>query len=247
MPPIEDDSGAEVPEWVVTFGDMMSLLLTFFIMLFSMSEVKEEKRYQAYLESLRKRFGHESAILSLVPGQSSPRNSALAKMTSMGRSRRQDTLKGGARVKAPTGENALRQKMDKGQLATRGGLLAFEEGSAELTPAHRRQLEEIAKVIGGKPQMIEIRGHTSSRPLPDDSPFEDHRQLALKRCCVVEDYLVKLGVEAERIRLWAAADREPLYTDTDPLLRKENSRVEVVMLNQYAEKPQHAPAEPPEG
>ena len=36
----ENDSSPGVPEWVVTYGDMMSLLLTFFIMLVSLSELK---------------------------------------------------------------------------------------------------------------------------------------------------------------------------------------------------------------
>ena len=48
---MEEEEQAGIPEWVVTFGDMMSLLLTFFIMLVSMSEIKEEKRYQAMVET----------------------------------------------------------------------------------------------------------------------------------------------------------------------------------------------------
>ena len=66
---IAEEEKAGVPEWVVTFGDMMSLLLTFFIMLVSMSEIKEEKRYQAMVESLRKRFGHDTTIMALIPGE----------------------------------------------------------------------------------------------------------------------------------------------------------------------------------
>ena len=62
----EDDPG--IPEWVVTFGDMMSLLLTFFIMLVSMSELKEEERFQAMLESMRRQFGHDSAMAAAIPG-----------------------------------------------------------------------------------------------------------------------------------------------------------------------------------
>ena len=44
---IEEDPPAGVPEWVVTYGDMMSLLLTFFIMLVSMSKIKEEGTMRA--------------------------------------------------------------------------------------------------------------------------------------------------------------------------------------------------------
>ena len=40
---MEEDAPPGVPEWVVTYGDMMSLLLTFFIMLVSLSEIVAEK------------------------------------------------------------------------------------------------------------------------------------------------------------------------------------------------------------
>ena len=54
----DEDEGGGIPEWVVTFGDMMSLLLTFFIMLVSLSEVKEKERYQTMVDTLQRRFGH---------------------------------------------------------------------------------------------------------------------------------------------------------------------------------------------
>ncbi|MFP6677633.1 MAG: flagellar motor protein MotB [Pirellulaceae bacterium] len=50
----DDDDALSIPEWVVTFGDMMSLLLTFFIMLVSLSELKEEDQYQALVQSMQK-------------------------------------------------------------------------------------------------------------------------------------------------------------------------------------------------
>ena len=50
---IEEEPEPGIPEWVVTFGDMMSLLLTFFIMLVSMSEMKQDEKFQAVAESFR--------------------------------------------------------------------------------------------------------------------------------------------------------------------------------------------------
>jgi hypothetical protein len=52
----EPSSGGGVPEWVVTFGDMMSLLLTFFIMLVSFSELKSEEKYQALMDALQRQY-----------------------------------------------------------------------------------------------------------------------------------------------------------------------------------------------
>ena len=67
---MEDDGPPGVPEWVVTYGDMMSLLLTFFIMLVSLSEVIAEKKYRAVLEALDQHMnGGYSTAPSSPPGR----------------------------------------------------------------------------------------------------------------------------------------------------------------------------------
>jgi chemotaxis protein MotB len=232
----EEEQGGGIPEWVVTFGDMMSLLLTFFIMLTSLSEIKQQEQYQAMAESFRKRFGHETALLSMIPGRSKPRNSALAKLAVMGRARRADTLSGGDKVKAPVGDYPRVQSIRQGEQATRGGVVYFHEGTAELTEEHKLILQAAAEVIGGKPQKIEIRGHTSTRPLASDSPYRDHWDLAYDRCRKVQEFLISLGIDPKRIRITAAADNEPVYTGTNPRLQEDNPRVEVLMLNELAQE-----------
>ncbi len=53
--PKKPEDGA--PAWVVTYGDMMSLLLTFFIILVSMSELKQDHKFQRVMKSVRQAFG----------------------------------------------------------------------------------------------------------------------------------------------------------------------------------------------
>jgi len=233
---IEEEPEAGIPEWVVTFGDMMSLLLTFFIMLTSMSEIKEEQRYQAMVESMRQRFGHEASMMSLIPGPTKPRNSAMAKLASMGRAKRADTMNGGDKVKAPVGDNPRVMSIRNADQSTTGGILIFEkEDDVELTEAHRRTLQTCAQLIGGKPQKIEVRGHTSSHPLPEGSPYKTHWALAFERAQRVTDFLVELGIDRKRIRIAVAADNEPMDVGNDPILQKKNNRVEVTMLNELVE------------
>lgn len=232
---IEEEEKPSVPEWVVTFGDMMSLLLTFFIMLVSMSEIKEEQRYQAMVESMRQRFGHEASMASMIPGSSKPRNSALAKLAAMGRAKRANTMNGGDKVKAPVGENPRVQAMRKADHSTTGGVIYFNEGKFKLSEENRRVLQVAAQQIGGKPQKIEVRGHTSTRPLPEDSPHQTHWELAFARSRQVVDFLVELGINPKRIRIAVAGDHEPIHIGNDPLLQKKNNRVEVTMLNELIE------------
>ena len=50
------------PEWMVTFGDLMSLLLTFFVLLLSLSEIKSEQKFQDVMQSIRAAFGYVGGI-----------------------------------------------------------------------------------------------------------------------------------------------------------------------------------------
>ena len=81
----EEDPPPGVPEWVVTYGDMMSLLLTFFIMLVSMSEQKQDGKVRAMLDSLELRFGPDDGKFG-TPGTSLQESSPNEFSASTGRS-----------------------------------------------------------------------------------------------------------------------------------------------------------------
>jgi chemotaxis protein MotB len=86
--------------------------------------------------------------------------------------------------------------------------------------------------LGGKPQRIEIRGHTSRRPISGDSDYADHWDLAFRRCHNVMDYLIELGIDPERLRLSVAGPNEPLHLSARPDRQQRNPRVEVFMLEE---------------
>jgi len=235
LPPEEPPKGA--PEWVVTYGDMMSLLLCFFILLASMSEIRNKDQFQAILEALRRQFGYERSLISPIPGPVRPLNTTLklAALAATGRARRLDTMNGGDRIRAPVGDFARVQQIRRSGDRTLGGRIRFEETSADLDQDNLQRLEEIARFLQGKPQKIEIRGHTTSRPLPPDSPFKDHWQLAYQRCVRVKEELLRLGIPPKRLVLTVAADNEPIERGEDPAKLLENSRVEILLLSELAD------------
>src|SRR5215213_460957 len=99
---IEEESPAGTPEWMVTYSDMMSLLLTFFILLVSLSEIKKNDRFQGIADSIQHHFGQAHASASMVPGESRPRNSELAALAVTGRTKRLRLLGvGGKESKVP--------------------------------------------------------------------------------------------------------------------------------------------------
>ena len=223
----EEEMG--IPEWVVTFGDMMSLLLTFFILLFSMSEPKKEES-KAMMESLRRSFGHDTSLASIMAGPATPTNSQIAKLASMGRAQRENTMNGGDKVKAPVGDNARVRSIRPSEEASVGGVIQFPEGVCDLTEMDKQSLITTARAVGGKPQKIAVRGHTTSRPLSPDSPYRNHLDLAYTRCFKVMEFLVEQGIDEKRFRLEQAGPYEPAHIGHEPDKIRRNARVEVLLM-----------------
>jgi len=234
----EEDDVAGIPEWVVTFGDMMSLLLTFFIMLVSLSEVKQEEMYQAMVESMRQQFGHDSSSASLSPGKVRPRTAEMTQLAAMGRAMRANIMQGGNKVEAPVGDEMLVRSIRSGQQTNVGTMVTFAADTNELTDEHRRVLTSVQTQLSGKPQKIEIRGHTSRHPASDQ--YRDNWDLAYERARAVSEYLVEFqGIDRRRIRITVAGEHEPVTTAVKAGLRRRNDRVEVFLLDEVADSFRH--------
>ncbi len=229
---IEEEPDPGIPEWVVTFGDMMSLLLTFFIMLVSMSEMKQDEKFQAVAEALREQMGHDMSADSLVPGSFRPRSSTMEWNASMGRNKKKNLKNGGQENKSVTGEHQKVQVVRPGEDSSIGGLVYFEERATELTEQNKRALIRIIEQITGKPQKIEIRGHTTRRPVDPYSGFRNVWDLADARARSTMQFMIEQGIDPSRIRLGNAGAEEPLYTGVDPERLKRNSRVQILMWDE---------------
>ncbi len=229
---IEEEPEPGIPEWVVTFGDMMSLLLTFFIMLVSMSEMKQDEKFQAVAEALREQVGHDLSAASLIPGSFRPRNSNKEWNASEGRAKKKDLKNGGQENKAVVGENEKVQVVRPGEDSSIGGQIFFAEQASELTEKNKRDLIRIIEQIRGKPQKIEVRGHTTRRPVERDSGFRDLWDLADARSRNTMQFLVEQGVNPNRIRLGNAGAEEPLYNGVDRERLMKNSRVQILMWDE---------------
>jgi chemotaxis protein MotB len=225
-----------IPEWVVTFGDMMSLLLTFFIMLVSLSEIKEEETYQALVDSMQRQFGYARTLEALTPGESRPRSSAYATLATTGRAKRKNTASGGVPEKAPTGENPQVRIVRPGQQTAVGSVIFFELGSDEITKASDALITQLAKQLRGKPQKIEVRGHVSTEFAARTEGTDEAVLLGVRRAIAVRRILVdREGIDPARFRISSASDSEPMSRTGRRTAMARNPRVEVFMLDETVE------------
>ncbi len=232
----DEPEAIAIPEWVVTFGDMMSLLLTFFIMLVSLSEIKDEQTYQALVDSMQRQFGYARTLDALTPGDSRPRSSAYAVLATTGRAKKKDLAKGGVPQKSPTGEEPRVRIVRPGQMTAVGSVVFFELGSDEITQSADAVLKEVANQLRGKPQKIEVRGHVSAEYAARTEGTEEALMLGVRRAVAVRRVLVEReNIKPHRIRLSSATDSEPMSKSGRSNAIARNPRVEVFLLDETVE------------
>jgi chemotaxis protein MotB len=223
----KDDQPAGAPEWMVTFGDMMSLLLCFFVIIVSMSEIKKDERFQVVMESLRRAFGNTGEIHA-IPARSIEPNTLLKRL--------QEIIIQQKREDGDADDPGIRGKVfrvtdvNEGIHVEIGGRITFERFSDKLRDESRMLIEQVGLKTVGHNTVLKITGHATREPLPADSTWTDPWDLAYARARAVRDVLVGTGIRPERIRLISAGAQAPVkrqaVTEEERAL---NRRVEIVV------------------
>jgi chemotaxis protein MotB len=223
----EKPKEAGIPEWILTYGDMMSLLLCFFIMLYSMSVIATVK-FEAVVESLQQSLGYSGS--SKTPSRSNKPTSQ--RSTTSERSNRLAALTGGQPIVSTQGEHANVQTIRIKEEIIKGGLIRFDFGSDELNTQAKQDIDAILTTLVGSPFKIMIKGHAAMTEL--QGPYRLDIDLAYARAVNVRDYLISRGLKAKFFQLAVVGSHEPLNRailppGIDP--KAVNSVVEIILLD----------------
>lgn len=200
--------GNPIPEWVVTYGDLMSLLLCFFILLAAFSELKQEREYRKVLDSIQEALGFEGGLGIAAIAESS--TNSVSSMNEERAKRSGDLRESNINWEQNVvGRETNVSVIHEGQMAAVGGSMPFEPGSAELTGFHEEMLRgEIAPMIRDQNFVVRIVGHAWG--VADAGSGKSLDELAFDRALAVRDFLVQeCGVQAMILRVESAGATEP--------------------------------------
>jgi len=224
-----------VPDWMVTYGDMMTLLFCFFVILVSMSELKKDERFDKVMESIKRAFGYKGGAGS-TPGTVSPNNTFDKKMTQL-IMRKFQLQVGKSHDEGIEGENPSVKNIRDGIEFSFGGLVRFETGKAKLLEEAKRQLAEFAEEFKGMNTKIRVRGHAAKKPPHQYKPFNSLDDLSYARAVAVKDFLIERGVKPQRVTVEACGANEPLMAQAyDENTRAINRRVSVVITENLVQQ-----------
>ena len=223
------------PDWMVTYGDMMTLLFCFFVIIVSMSEIKKDIEFEKVLESIREAFGYKGGAGKL-PSPTSPKNSTIKPMTQLILRKFQLQI-GKSSDEGIEGENPSVTRIRDGLEFTSGGIVMFAPGKARLLEPAKAELDEYIPVIIGMNTKIRIKGHANKKSPEMYAPFKDLDDLSYARAKSVKEYLISKGIRANRITLEACGANEPLKSQPyDDNNKAKNRRVSIIATEKIVDE-----------
>jgi chemotaxis protein MotB len=219
--------------WKVAYADFVTAMMAFFLVMWIVAQNKSVK--EAVSGYFRDPFGTEDK----------PAGSGHAVGYTPRAKSKSDGAKGGKGAgegPAPKFE-VIRDRHG----TTIGALVLFADTTTELDAVAKERLDELVPLIRGKQNRIEIRAHTARRPIVHgETPLDDWK-ICYERATGVMRYLESKGVETWRLRLGLAGPNEPAADASNDLWRIRNSRVELIMMDEYFDDREREMAEKGEG
>ncbi len=221
---------AGIPEWIVTYGDMMTLLLCFFVLLAAFSELKQEHEYQRVVDAIKEAFGYAGGE-GMLPVMDPPTHSMIQILEKIALKSRTRTKTSQSSIVGMKGKFSRVKRVREGMMFVIGGNAVFDRESAQLKPQVEDELRSIGKLLIGRRNKISIRGHADSKTLSPDSKYADLDELAFARAHAVKQFLVSdMGIERQRIIVESRADSEPMKPRASaPTDQQINRRVEIIL------------------
>ena len=221
--------------WLDTYADTITLLLTFFVLLYSMSTIDAEKVRQisqAFNEIMNGKSADSILEYDLYDGQ----------VPIIGGD--SDTDDSDIDVNQQATYQDIKEFVDKNDLSSyldiiqdeRGVILQlrdnilFETGEATLKSDALVILDKISALISTLPNNVNVEGHTDNVPI-NTNEFPSNWELSSARAVNVVRYFVdKKGQDAKRFTAESHADTEPITDNDTAEHRAENRRVNILIV-----------------
>jgi len=199
-----DDAG-----WLTTFADMMTLLMTFFVLLFAMSTIDPVKLEQ---------FGQ-----TLGEHQGSKKKSKKVSLS-------QIKTEVNKLVKDQKLQQQVKVRMDaRGVTLEIASDLAFKIGSADLSPSIKDFLVKLVSTMEKATYAIAVEGHTDNVPIRS-TQFPSNWELSASRASAVITYLTSQGIAPDKFRAIGFGDTAPKVDNDTAENRAKNRRVDITFL-----------------
>lgn len=215
--------------WMDTYADTITLLLTFFILLYSMSSTDNEK-LKVIAAALK---GEITGIPTKLEDTPDALEGVLEQ--GIGLKNPYDALV--EQVQDIINESGLTESIkireeDTGVVLQLSESILFDTGRADLKPESTKVLDIISKLIPSIQNDIMVQGHTDNVPI-NSSTYKSNWELSTQRAvCVVKYFIENKGLDPTRFSATGYGEYKPLVDNTTAENRAINRRVDILIVQQ---------------
>lgn len=206
--------------WAITYGDLMSYMMLFFLLMYSFSLSDEGLAFFESLTEVQKTFGGEENKELLE------KKAAIVKEEEVAREI-QEKFKMTTELEKFAKVELTEEKI---RITLREPIL-FEAGGVDLKPAAKGVLREVAEFARPMPNKIVVEGHTDNVPIPKGSRFVSNWVLSMARAYkVLKFFHEEERLPAERLACVGYGEYQPMVSNDTLEGRAQNRRIEITLV-----------------
>ncbi|MGD8991741.1 MAG: OmpA family protein [Desulfobacterales bacterium] len=233
------EEGSNSTGWLTTFNDLVTLLMVFFVLLFTMSSV-DAKKMQDFQYALQSGLGILEAgrrvnisIKTTQPVEGMSQMNTQPEDIKTDKNNRLTALMNDASFKSLKADFNMRVICtEQGIRLSFADQILFDFGKADIRPAGHTLLNHVADAIQKVPAAVRVEGHTDNIPI-HSARFPSNWELSVARAVNVVKYFVEAGkIAPHRFSAVGYGESRPLVDNETPANRMKNRRVEILLLTE---------------
>ena len=236
-----EDPPLGAPLWMTTYGDMMTLLLCFFVLLLSFSSISQDE-YSKAIGSLQGYLGvlvsHNVAIVDKEFSNTDMiRNNNPSNMKNEAEQDKEkpesyivslaDDVEKTAQKKGIGGSVEVIQFLNSIRVRIPVSI-AFKQGKMTLNDDAKAVLKKISKLTKDLPYSIDVEGHSDNVPIYSEE-YNSNWELSCARAIKVLEYLSDLGIPRHNLRAVGCGEFQPIASNDTEEGKERNRRVELII------------------
>jgi chemotaxis protein MotB len=231
----EAEKEANAERWLLTYADLITLLLIFFVIMYAMSKIDAVK-FDQLVQMLSKSFGGEKAAITMSNMGLLPNNPVFGNTRTK---QRKLYVKSVGELQKEISSRAVRVTEDeRGIVVSLSSDFYFGSGKADIGDSAEAVLKKVAGLLNSTAGNIRIEGHTDDMPIVQGSSLSQRLptnwELSSQRAVNVLKVFEGLNIDRGRLSAAAYADTRPLKPNDTFEGRAYNRRVEIVILPEGA-------------
>lgn len=227
----KEHKAANHERWLLTYSDLITLLMIFFVVMFASSSVDKQK-FKALSESMSVAMGSGKHIIGDETSVAINENPSINEANIEG-----DKL---TQLKDQLDKYLQQNNMsdttsttisERGLVVSLNNSLFFDPGKADLKPEYESRLVEIGNILRQMNNYIRVEGHTDNMPISNALYHSNWQLSSVRAANVVEVLIAKSSIDPTKLTTVGYGEYRPIADNSTPEGRQKNRRVDLVLMS----------------